>query len=290
MQNSLQIGDIIAKKYQVLSQLGQGKFGTVFQVRNTETDEIRALKTESRRAPVRLLKNETAVLKYLYEQGCRCCPIIYWYGIIPDTSCLIFSYYTITLYDYLHIRPLSLEKKNELMARMIDMLESVHRHFVLHRDIKPENFMIHNGELFLIDFGFATFYVGEDGDHLPNMPTENLVGTPKYLSYHIHSGNSASRRDDMISLGYIYLWMTTGELPWTCDNYELDAPNIDKTSIHYPANVYRKEKKSWANMENLALDTPILRYLEHLYRMNYEGSPLYGQLQKLFYPQNTILK
>ena len=274
-------GNIIAKKYQVLSQLGQGKFGTVFQVRNVDTQEIRALKTEPSDSPIRLLKNETTVLKYLYEQGCRCCPIVYWYGVTLDTTCLIFSCYTISLYEYLHNRPLSIEKKNALMARMIEMVASVHEHLVLHRDIKPENFMIHNGELYLIDFGFATFYVGPDGGHLPNIMSENLVGTPKYLSYHMHCGNAASRRDDMISLGYIYLWMMEGELPWNCVGVPVET-DVTPLNIHHPTNVYRREKKSWASMENLALNSNIYRYLEHCYRISYEGSPLYGQLQKLF--------
>ena len=321
-------GDILARRYQVLSKLGQGKFATVFQGFNISTKQNIAIKTESRFSPIRLLKNETTVLKYLYDQGCRCCPIVYWYGIHLDTSCIVFSYYTVSLYDYLHIKPLDNEKKKYIMRTCIEMLESIHKHFVIHRDIKPHNFMIRDGELFLIDFGLATFYIGPDGDHIEDVITENLVGTPKYISYNVHCGHLPSRRDDMLSLGYMFLWLENDPSLFTTPSNTLEnKDNFPITHILHPTNVYLKDKKSWYLLENLCskyrldnvvrkdgvgqgLKSPttnlvddhrssdkfgktydetlvepydsIYRYLEHCYRISYEGSPLYGELQKLF--------
>ena len=276
-------GDILAQRYQVLSKLGQGKFGTVFQGFNISTKQDIAIKTESRFSPIRLLKNETTVLKYLYDQGCRCCPIVYWYGIHLDTSCIVFSYYTISLYDYFHIKPLDNEKKNHIMRTCIEMLESIHKHFVIHRDIKPQNFMIRDGELFLIDFGLATFYIDSNGDHIEDVITENLVGTPKYISYNVHCGHNASRRDDMLSLGYMFLWMEGESSIFSGPSNLENKHNFPVTHILHPSNVYLKDKKSWYLLENLCSKyDSIYRYLEHCYRLTYEGSPLYGELQKLF--------
>ena len=278
-------GDILAYRYQVLSKLGEGKFGTVFQGFNISTKQNIAIKTESRFSPIRLLKNETTVLKYLYDQGCRCCPIVYWYGIHLNTSCIVFSYYTISLYDYFHIKPLDNEKKKYIMRTCIEMLESIHKHFVIHRDIKPHNFMIRDGELFLIDFGLATFYIGPDGDHIEDVITENLVGTPKYISYNVHCGHNASRRDDMLSLGYMFLWIE-GNTTLFSNSSTTTLENKDNfpiTHILHPSNVYLKDKKSWYLLENLCSKYDnIYRYLEYCYRLSYEGSPLYGELQKLF--------
>lgn len=277
-------GDILARRYQVLSKLGQGKFGTVFQGFNISTKQTIAIKTESRFSPIRLLRNETTVLKYLYDQGCRCCPIVYWYGIHLDTSCIVFSYYTVSLYDYLHMKPLDNEKKKYIMRTCIEMMESIHKHFVIHRDIKPHNFMIRDGELFLIDFGLATFYIGPDGDHIEDVITENLVGTPKYISYNVHCGHLPSRRDDMLSLGYMFLWLYDDPTFFTTPSNTLENKhNFPVTHILHPSNVYLKDKKSWYLLENLCSNyDSIYRYLEHCYRLSYEGSPLYGELQKLF--------
>ena len=278
----MELGDLISNRYQVISKIGEGKFGVVYQAHNIKTKQIVAIKTESTGSPIRLLKNETAVLKYLYDQGCRCCPTVYWYGIHLDTTCLAFSFYTMSLYDYLHIVSVDIDKKYKIMAACIEILESIHKYFVIHRDIKPQNFMIKDGELFIIDFGLATFFIGQDGEHVEDIKSDNLVGTPNYTSYNVHCGHSASRRDDMISLGYMYLWMIQGELSWSSsdDNTGLDTP-YDKTNILCPYNVYRREKKSWAILENLE-DKKIHKYLEYCYRLEYEGSPLHGELKKIF--------
>jgi serine/threonine protein kinase len=86
------------------------------------------------------------------------------------------------------------------MLQSLDILETIHNSFVLHRDIKPQNFMIREGELFLIDFGLATFYIDENGEDIPNTCSQTtVIGTPKYLSINIHNGNDFSVHDDFIS-------------------------------------------------------------------------------------------
>jgi serine/threonine protein kinase len=260
-----EFGSIIGRRYQVLTKLGEGKFGILYQGRNVATNQSVAIKTESSGSPIRLLKNETTILKYLYDQGCRCVPIVYWYGVHIDTTCLVFSCYTVSLYDYFHIGPIDSEKRKSIMRTCIEMVESIHQHFVIHRDIKPHNFMIRDGELFLIDFGLATFYIDSCGKHIDDVMSEDLTGTPRYMSYNVHCGHRASRRDDLVSLGYIYLWMINGELPWNTF-------------------VTNNKSKSWNILENLVLDTDakLHRYLEYCYRLSYEGSPLYGELIKIF--------
>jgi serine/threonine protein kinase len=277
-------GDIINRRYQILSKIGEGKFGIVFQAKTIKTNQIVAIKTEDPGSPISLLKNETTILKYLYDQGCRHCPIVYWYGLHLEIRCLVFSFFKISLYDFLYTKPLDNEKKYHILRTCIEIIESIHTHLVIHRDIKPQNFMIRDGELFLIDFGLATFYVDADGKHIEDVITENLVGTPKYISYNVHCGHSASRRDDMMSLGYMFLFILNGELPFTgTPQSNLLSDNYPATHILHPTNFHLKDKKSWYMLENLVLKQKnIHKYLEHCYRLEYEGSPLYGELKKLF--------
>ena len=93
------------------------------------------------------------------------------------------------------------------MLKMLSIIEEIHNLFVVHRDIKPQHFMIKNNNLYLIDFGISTFYVDENQKLKPNNKTENMIGSPNYTSYYIHEGNTYSRRDDMISLGYTYIFL-----------------------------------------------------------------------------------
>ena len=42
-----------------------------------------------------------------------------------------------------------------------------------------------------------------------------IIGTPKFVSVHIHDGIDASRRDDLISVAYMYMYMLGNQhIPW----------------------------------------------------------------------------
>ena len=100
------------------------------------------------------------------------------------------------------------------MKKCLNVLKSIHQHGVLHRDIKPQNFMIKHDDIYLIDFGLSIFYIDENDRHIEKQDSENVVGTPKYISYFNHNGEPNSRRDDLLSLGYMILLLINGSLSW----------------------------------------------------------------------------
>lgn len=288
---------IIARQYKILGKIGKGRFGVVFQGINIKTEELVAIKTERKKTPYKLLKNETTILKYLYEQGSRNIPIIYWYGLVSNKMCTVFTYFTLSLHEYIEKINKSdwniskREKKaNEIMVVCIAILESVHNNLVIHRDIKPQNFMFKDGELYLIDFGLSTFYVNDKGQEFNETKCSHstILGTPLYASYYTHLGLEHSRRDDLISLGYSYLYMLYGELVWSIkffDNYKnntLSNNILEESSIMHPHNIFRKEKKSLLNIENLNINENIKRYFNYCYNLDFKGSPKYLLLQNLF--------
>jgi serine/threonine protein kinase len=157
--------------------------------------------------------------------------------------------------------------------------------------------MIKNNELFLIDFGFSTFYIGDDKQHLPMKNTDkdehtkeqlNIIGTPKYISLNIHNGITPSRRDDLISLGYIYIYLLKRELHW--DNLPQLENNDNYQDIHilHPKNQYIKSMKQLECIEkildndNNKLYQSILYYIKYCYSLNYDDEPNYYSIKQLF--------
>jgi serine/threonine protein kinase len=275
----------IKNKYVVLDKLGSGKFGVVYLGVYKKTNEKVAIKTEDSRTPTKLLKHETNILKYLHEHGSRTTPTVFWYGIHLSNTCLVMTYYDCSLYDYIKNKELSTEKINAIMRAAIGILESIHKLFVLHRDIKPQNFMIKGSELFLIDFGLSTFYIDENGEHKSECSQKNIIGTPKYISFNIHFGNLPSRRDDLISLGYIYIYLYCRELPWdNIQTNEIDNKIYDELSIEHPKNIRRSELKTLENVEPICLKISknINSFINYCYGLKYKDSPNYGAIIETF--------
>lgn len=276
----------IKNKYIIQNKIGNGKFGIVYQGIYKKTNEHVAIKTEDSRTPIKSLKHETTVLKYLYDHGSRNVPIVYWFGIHLDNTCLIMTYYDMSLHQYIQSNPdISSDKLNRVFLQCIVILESIHKLYVVHCDIKPQNFMLKNGELFLIDFGLSTFYVVENGKHIDERTSDTIIGTPKYISINIHHGTSPSRRDDLISIGYMYIFMFCRELPWeSIPNNMLDDNIYDELSINHYKNKKRLELKSWDYLNPICLkiNKKIHDYLEYCYHLKYKDQPSYHAILNAF--------
>ena len=276
---------VIANKYIIQNIIGAGKFGTVYKGIYKKNNNIVAIKIDTSRTS--LLKNETTILKYLYDHGCRQIPVVYWYGKCSQNNmCLVMSYYHCSLFDYINSQKTNEppQNTNKIMASCIQVLESIHKQFIIHRDIKPHNFMIHNNKMYIIDFGLATFFIDEKREHIIDTGSQHcILGTPKYISYNVHNGNIPSRRDDLISLGYMYIFMYCRELEW--DNIvNNNNDDLDEISILHYKNVKRKELKQWNNIEGICknIDDKLSRYLDYCYQLKYAETPNYNALLQLF--------
>ena len=89
----------------------------------------------------------------------------------------------------------------------------------MHADLKPENLLMGLNErsniIHMIDFGLTSSVVDpRTGQHIPLTKKKSLSGTIRYISLNGHKGYALSRRDDLISLGYMIVRFITGRLPW----------------------------------------------------------------------------
>jgi serine/threonine protein kinase len=274
---------IIANKYYIDTILSNGSYGTVYKgyhIKNKK--ELVAIKKE---IDSKSLKHEVKILNYLYSNKIRKIPAIYWYGNDNECTYLIMTMFDYPLSEYLKKKVLDTSKINGIMWKMIDIISQIHEKYVLHRDLKPSNFMIKNGELFLIDFGLSTFYVTDGFIHLPNDVCNTLIGSPKFISINIFDGNTYSRRDDLISLGYIYVMMVLNDTPWEIKKNNFIETEYSEINIHHPMNEIRRQNKIldvFLERYCLKMNENIIQYFKYIYGLEYDEKPKYNHILELF--------
>ncbi|MDX2088330.1 MAG: serine/threonine-protein kinase [Kofleriaceae bacterium] len=97
-------------------------------------------------------------------------------------------------------------------ALLADALAAAHAAQIVHRDIKPANVLIASGgRLLLADFGVARL---ETEDSLVTK-TGALLGTPAYMSPEQASGDTATAKSDLYSLGATMYQLATGSLAFS---------------------------------------------------------------------------
>jgi casein kinase 1 len=284
-QEEDKLNNCILNKYLIDKLIGNGHFGNIFKGRVIKTNEIIAIKIEKKE--LLTLKHEAIVLNYLYEKSVQNIPKIYWYGKHCNFNCLIIPYYNYCLFDYILLFSEVVNNNFiiNIMIKMITLLKTIHECHVIHRDIKPQNFMIDKyNNVILIDFGMAEFYI-EEKERETKKGTEgelHIVGTPKFMSVYNHDGFS-SYRDDLISIGYICLWMLNKQLPWDhhCSQIENDYKNQNlKNQKNIFLNNFKESMKN-ENEPNILLRV-ICKYLVYCHKLNYNSFPHYNELVKIF--------
>lgn len=278
------IKNIIRDKYTIVEKIGNGTFGTVY-LGYSDKEKV-AIKFDN--SLLGILKHEVEILHYLNEKKSIGIPKVYWYGVSKTENqiqypCFVMPYYDCTLHNYI-----SRQQKPDIIKminNMLSILNNIHNSFVIHRDLKPDNFMIKNGEIFLIDFGLATFYIdGKTGIHVEcNKHREDIIGTLIYASYNIHLGHTHSRRDDCIQLCYIFLYIILGgSLPWEIKYIPIQVTrghvNTAQINIYHPYNQERCKMKELSNIcliPKLYNEQLFIVYISKCYALKYDDTPTY---------------
>jgi len=193
-------------RYEIQHYLDKGKFGAVYYGINRYTKHPVAIKIDTQHGT---LCHEATVMDFLYRGGCFDIPRICLFGRYDNlTTYLVMDYFPHSLEDYFPNTPV---EKNSLMCQMINICCIIHNLGIIHRDIKPKNFMWstekHNS-IKLIDFGLATVFNMEDVNK-PVVKGACQTGNLRFMSPFVKRGETPAKRDDLISVGYIYQYITT---------------------------------------------------------------------------------
>jgi serine/threonine protein kinase len=96
-------------------------------------------------------------------------------------------------------------------------LQELHNIGLLHNDLKLENILVgdqHGSNLSsikLIDFGLCSTFIDEKGRHIKPHKS-SFRGNVAFCSYNALNDKALSRRDDLISLAYLLLYLHRGTL------------------------------------------------------------------------------
>jgi len=162
---------------------------------------------------------------------------------------------------------------------LISRVEYIHSKNFIHRDVKPDNFLMGLGKkgnlVYIIDFGLAKKYRdSRTHQHIAYRENKNLTGTARYASVNTHLGIEQSRRDDMESLGYVFMYFLRGSLPWQGLKAATKRQKYERIS----------EKKMSTPIEELCKGFPseFATYLNFCRSLRFDDKPDYSYLRQLF--------
>ncbi len=231
--------------FELITRLGTGGFGTVWEARDTELDRLVALKIP-RKSQLSVRETEQ------FFREARTAAQLKHSNIVPvhevgKAGAIIFI-----VTDLIHGVPLSewlkesqptVQETVQLCATLAEALAYAHQQGVVHRDLKPSNVMLdRDHQPHIMDFGLAKRELGE----ITMTIDGTVLGTPAYMSPEQAQGKThwIDRRTDIYSLGVMLFQMLTGELPYRGTAQQQiqqrvvdDAPDPCKLNAHVPADL-----------------------------------------------------
>ncbi len=224
------IGETVSH-YKILSQLGEGGMGVVYEAEDSRLGRKVALKFLSDGTA----KDESALQRF--QREARAASALNHPGICTIHAIEQYdgNHFIVmellegeTLSEQIKRSPIEISRVLAMAIEIADALESAHSKGIVHRDLKPANIFINSrGQVKILDFGLAKIDAqktgGDGASHATAVRSEELtkagatIGTIAYMSPEQARGQATDARTDIFSLGTVLYQMATGQVPFQGD-------------------------------------------------------------------------
>ncbi len=219
--------------YRVLSKLGGGGMGIVYEAQDLRLGRHVALKF----IPEHLAKDPHSLDRFMREARAASLlnhPNICTIHDIEDNNghpfIVMEKLEGESLKQRIHGQPLDLDDLLDIALQVADALAASHAKGIVHRDIKPANiFLTPSGQVKILDFGLAKLAKSNSNDQGVGTSTDSsleesltqvgvIPGTAVYMSPEQAQSEDLDVRSDIFSFGVVLFEMATGKKPFTGTN------------------------------------------------------------------------
>ncbi|XP_008180551.1 titin isoform X2 [Acyrthosiphon pisum] len=224
-------GELFDEQYEVLDELGKGRYGVVYKVKERETNKFYAAKF------VRCIKSsdKEKAQEEVDIMNCLRHPKLLQLDAAfdkPREVVLVTEYISGgELFERVVADDFTLTEKDCILftRQICEGVDYMHKQNVVHLDLKPENIMCQSRtshSVKLIDFGLAQKIV-------PGQPMRVLFGTPEFIPPEIIGYEPIGLESDMWSVGVICYVLLSGLSPFMGDNDPETFTNITKAEFDF---------------------------------------------------------
>ena len=267
----------IFKKYKPIKKIGKGNFGIIYSIIRLKDKKVFAMKIEKKNGLLKTIETEAHYLILLQGLGI---PKFISFGKTKEYNILIETLLDKSLYNifFQNKKKCSITDACLIGIQLLDRLEWIHSKNIVYRDVKPEHFLIGINDpnvIYVVDFGLCKKYrSSRTGKHILLKLTGKFNGTLKYASPNVVRGKESSRRDDLISLGYMLIFLIKRDLPWPNSIRELNEHNYTKL-------LYLKDTDGCGKLLK-NLPDEFVEYIKYTKALKFEQQPDYSYLRFLF--------
>jgi eukaryotic-like serine/threonine-protein kinase len=210
--------------YEILSAIGAGGMGEVYQAHDTKLGRDVAIKVlpEAFAHDAERLSRFQREAKMLASLNHPNIATIHGLEQSGGTSYLVMELVSgETLAERVKAGPLGIEEALTIAKQIAEALEAAHEKQIIHRDLKPANVKVTpEGRVKVLDFGLAKAFAGDSGLDLSNAPTltamgteeGKILGTPAYMSPEQARGKPVDKRTDIWAFGCVLYELLTGKV------------------------------------------------------------------------------